>query len=86
MTLRAAPLPELRCPLCGGANQCAPASAGTFEVDCWCRTTPVSAEALARVPLDLRGRACLCPRCAATVAGRKDGSAGLDGPDSGPAS
>ncbi|EYC52438.1 hypothetical protein AZ34_16170 [Hylemonella gracilis str. Niagara R] len=64
MTPAPQPLPNLTCPLCGGANQCAPARAGTFDLPCWCRTTPVSAEALARVPAELRGRACLCPRCA----------------------
>lgn len=63
------PLPNSTCPLCGGANQCAPARAGTFDVECWCRTTPVRPEALARVAPEQRGQACLCPRCA--VAGER---------------
>jgi hypothetical protein len=58
------PLPNTRCPLCGGSNQCQPAMTGSFEGDCWCRTAPVSPEALARVPPEQRGLACLCPRCA----------------------
>jgi hypothetical protein len=59
------PLPNHICPLCGGANQCAPAAAGRFDVQCWCTTATVSAEAIARIPPELRDKACLCPRCAA---------------------
>lgn len=61
------PLPNHLCPLCGAANQCAPARAGRFDVECWCTSTPVSTEALARVPAELVDKACLCPRCAAGV-------------------
>ena len=62
------PLPNTRCPLCGGANACAPAQAGTLDVECWCKTAPISAEALARVPPDQVNKSCLCPRCAAGLA------------------
>lgn len=62
------PLPNTICPLCGGSNQCAPATLGRFDVDCWCRTTPISPQALARVPPELKDKACLCPRCAKGVA------------------
>jgi len=55
------------CPLCGGSNQCAPAKSGSFEVDCWCRTAQISREALARIPPELAGKACLCPHCAAAI-------------------
>ena len=61
------PLPNHICPLCGGANQCAPAKAGTLEVECWCTTASISPEALARVPAELVNKACLCPRCAAEM-------------------
>lgn len=61
------PLPNTVCPLCGGANQCAPAETGSFDVDCWCRTAQISAQALARIPPELAGKACLCPRCAAAT-------------------
>jgi hypothetical protein len=61
------PLPNLICPLCGGNNQCAPAMAGTFEVECWCSTAAISPEALARVPPELANQSCLCPRCAAGI-------------------
>lgn len=59
------PLPVHRCPLCGRPNRCAPAAAGDFTVACWCTQASVSAQALARLPEALRGRACLCAACAA---------------------
>ncbi|WP_158304076.1 cysteine-rich CWC family protein [Cellvibrio japonicus] len=61
------PHPTLFCPLCGGANQCAPASEGSFEVDCWCKTQPVSAEARTRAARTGISHACICPRCAAPL-------------------
>jgi len=64
----ATPLPQTLCPLCGGSNQCAPATAGSFDVPCWCTTTPVNPAALQRIPPELRNRACLCPRCATLIA------------------
>ncbi|MBL4835902.1 MAG: cysteine-rich CWC family protein [Pseudomonas sp.] len=59
------PIASTLCPLCGSANQCAPAVAGSFEAPCWCRNTTVSKQAIARIPADQLGKACLCPRCAA---------------------
>lgn len=58
-------LPQDQCPLCGGANQCAPARTGRLDVPCWCTTVAVPAEVLARIPQAQIRRACLCPRCAA---------------------
>lgn len=72
------PLANPTCPLCGGANQCAPATAGTFAVECWCTTAAISPEALARVPAELVGKACLCPRCAAAVEQEPAAQAGTD--------
>lgn len=60
-------LPHAVCPLCGGANRCAPAASGTLDVPCWCTRATVSREALERVPAEWRGKACLCPRCAGVV-------------------
>lgn len=59
------PRPEPDCPVCGEPNGCAPAGCGSFEVDCWCSRVKIDAAALARVPAQQRGLACLCPRCAA---------------------
>lgn len=57
-------LPADRCPLCGQANQCA-IMAGQAPESCWCMQAPVSPLALARLPEQARGKACICPRCAA---------------------
>ncbi|GAB4398544.1 MAG: hypothetical protein OHK0048_10370 [Rhodoferax sp.] len=71
MTATAAPQTPVsaqRCPLCGGPNDCAMAlgQAGTDAgKSCWCVQAHFSAELLARVPEAARGRACICPRCAA---------------------
>lgn len=58
-------LPHSSCPLCGGANACAPAACGRLDVDCWCRRERFSPEILARVPAAERGRACICQACVA---------------------
>lgn len=60
----AKPLPNLACPLCGEPNQCAPAMRGSFGAECWCTSVTVSQRALARIPDQLRGKACLCRACA----------------------
>ena len=57
--------PNLRCPLCGGANACVPARSGRFDQPCWCQAATFSDALLARVPEALRGVACVCPACAA---------------------
>jgi hypothetical protein len=50
-----------RCPLCGEDNACGVArGAGT----CWCFSTKIPDDVLARVPLELRNIACVCERCA----------------------
>jgi len=53
-----------RCPLCGQPNACIAATTGSFESACWCTQVQFSASVLARVPVDARGRACICQACA----------------------
>ncbi|MGQ0655092.1 MAG: cysteine-rich CWC family protein [Betaproteobacteria bacterium] len=53
------------CPVCGASNQCAVAATGRFDTPCWCKNVTFSTNALVRVPEEKRGKACLCPRCAA---------------------
>ena len=64
-----------RCPLCGGSNRCAMADADTRpavlagQLDCWCMQTRLDPVRLAQqLPPEARGRACLCPACAAALA------------------
>ncbi|HNE59838.1 MAG: cysteine-rich CWC family protein [Rubrivivax sp.] len=67
MPLSAPPIDPTRCPLCGQPNRCAqqarPAGAPAAP-HCWCMERRVAPDALARVPAQARGRACLCPACA----------------------
>jgi hypothetical protein len=67
MSDTAAPDPA-RCPLCGGPNQCAMA-AGSADEPCWCTRVTFTAQALEAIPPPLRGVACVCPACAARLAG-----------------
>lgn len=57
------PIPAVTCPLCGGANECAAASSGSFDTPCWCRDATFNAELIARVPEPQRGPACICRQC-----------------------
>ncbi|HEY9101819.1 cysteine-rich CWC family protein [Chitinimonas sp.] len=59
------PKPALRCPLCGGPNDCAPAACGSFDLPCWCREARIDPAVPARIPPAQRGQTCVCPRCAA---------------------
>ncbi len=72
------PLPNLICPLCGGSNECAPAKAGNFDVECWCKSATISPEALQAIPADLINKACLCPRCAGLVPEPQEAAAPKD--------
>ncbi|MFN3417446.1 MAG: cysteine-rich CWC family protein [Caldimonas sp.] len=58
------PIDTARCPLCGGPNGCAMASQGDASKPCWCTKVKFREETLARVAAPLRGRTCLCRRCA----------------------
>ncbi|PAU88416.1 DNA or RNA helicase of superfamily II [Pseudomonas sp. WN033] len=72
------PIARHTCPLCGQPNGCAPAAAGSFEVDCWCRQVSVSPQALAQVPEALKGKACLCRACAVADASAEQGNEPAD--------
>lgn len=49
------------CPLCGQPNDC---GALKGEPDCWCRHAVIPQDVLDRVPVHLRGVACVCRSCA----------------------
>lgn len=50
-----------RCPLCGGPNDCGIAAGAST---CWCFSTDVPAEVVARVPDEARDAMCICRACA----------------------
>jgi hypothetical protein len=51
----------LRCPLCGAENNCGIALGQTT---CWCFSTPVPPEVVARIPAEQRNQVCVCRQCA----------------------
>ncbi len=53
-----------RCPLCGQLNQCTQADPASKGDDCWCFTTNISPDALARLSAEQIDKNCLCPNCA----------------------
>lgn len=56
-----------RCPICGGSNGCAmerERQTGHAQPPCWCTRVHFRPEALDSLPLDARGLACICARCA----------------------
>ncbi len=56
-----------RCPVCGQSNRCAMEAereTGIQQPPCWCTQIDFSADLLARIPADARGKDCICPACA----------------------
>ncbi|MFM2081966.1 MAG: hypothetical protein RL380_657, partial [Verrucomicrobiota bacterium] len=51
------------CPLCGQPNACGQCAPATRSLPCWCERVVIPGELLARVPDELRGRACICKNC-----------------------
>jgi hypothetical protein len=49
------------CPLCGGPTDCGIAQG---KPDCWCFSTSIAPDVLARVPEDQQNVACVCRSCA----------------------
>jgi prepilin-type N-terminal cleavage/methylation domain-containing protein/prepilin-type processing-associated H-X9-DG protein len=54
--------PEL-CPLCGQVNACRLCPPDRGKETCWCERIEIPAGLLARVPKNLRNRACICRDC-----------------------
>jgi hypothetical protein len=52
-----------KCPVCGGANECA-IVAGRDAESCWCMSVSIDPDALDAIPDAARGQICICARCA----------------------
>jgi hypothetical protein len=52
-----------RCPLCGQPNDCQLCGTDVYNGACWCAGVSIPEELLARVPPNLRNRACICQSC-----------------------
>lgn len=55
------------CPVCGQLNGCALARTGSFAEPCWCAEVEISADAIAKIPEEMRGKSCICHNCASTT-------------------
>lgn len=62
------------CPLCGGSNDCQLCSDAPVKGPCWCANVEIPDALLARVPENLRHRACICRRCVETFHGASNPS------------
>lgn len=45
------------CPICGGDNNC------MHNKDCWCMEKKVPEELIEKIPLEKRGKSCICESC-----------------------
>lgn len=54
---------EKVCPLCGRSSECGVAAGKGIE-ECWCSRVCFPPDLLARVPAEMRDRACICAACA----------------------
>jgi len=61
------------CPLCGGVNECRLCSPAAQKGPCWCASVEIPAELLARVPENIRNRACICRSCIEKFHSQKNG-------------
>jgi hypothetical protein len=52
-----------RCPLCGQPNDCQLCTTAAYKGPCWCEAADIPHELLARVPAELRNKACVCRAC-----------------------
>jgi hypothetical protein len=51
------------CPLCGKPNQCQLCTEAAYKGPCWCARVQIPEALLARVPAELRNKACICREC-----------------------
>jgi hypothetical protein len=52
-----------RCPLCGQPNECQLCADTAYKGPCWCAKVEIPRALFARVPVELRNRACICRTC-----------------------
>lgn len=78
MTSNDASLDAAKCPLCGRPNECQLCTAAAYKGPCWCATVSIPEELLARVPPELRNKACICRACVMEFQRAKEG--GVAGP------
>ena len=65
-----------KCPLCGQPNECQLCTAAAYKGPCWCATSSIPEALLARVPTELRNKACICRNCVMEFHRAKEGVVG----------
>jgi len=51
------------CPICHQPNGCQKNSDEITHLKCWCTSVEVTERLLQRIPLSVRGKACVCKAC-----------------------
>jgi hypothetical protein len=62
------------CPLCGKPNNCQLCTEAAYKGPCWCATVQIPEALLARVPPELRNKACICHGCVMDFHRKKAGA------------
>ncbi|QGQ98080.1 hypothetical protein EHS13_25930 [Paenibacillus psychroresistens] len=52
----------MNCPICNKDSQCGVEAGQTIEA-CWCSKAVFPQEIFDQIPLDLKGKACICKAC-----------------------
>ncbi|WP_183567639.1 cysteine-rich CWC family protein [Paenibacillus endophyticus] len=53
----------MNCPLCGQPNACGIKAVHETQSDCWCFHEQFPEALLQQLPVDMRGKACICKSC-----------------------
>lgn len=53
---------DQRCPICGNLNRCSVESQ-----ECWCFHTNVPQGLIDQIPVEVRGKACICRNCIESI-------------------
>lgn len=63
--MRMKAMDQSKCPLCGEPNSCAQVGKRSGEeVECWCGKVSIPESVLANIPVEARGKTCVCRMCA----------------------
>lgn len=53
----------MNCPICSQPNECGIKAVQENGADCWCFREKFPEELLQQIPINIRGKACICKRC-----------------------
>lgn len=73
MTSNDSSIDVAQCPLCGRANECQLCTVAAYKGPCWCAKVTIPEALLARIPAELRNKACVCRECVMEFHRAKEG-------------